>query len=230
MRTDNRAITTTLAYDGLNRITSKAYSDGTPGVAYSYFPGKDFPASVVSSASSYSYTGYDALGRPSGASQLTYGKAYGFTNLQWSPTGQLLSMTYPTGRVVTMALDSAGRVKSLSGTASQITKTYASGLSYAPHGAPAAMNTGSLATNDLLGVSYGYDARLRMKSVGVGTLMNLTFQYPTSNDNGNLAGQTILRGGNTIGTQSYAEFRAIRSVISANNDRRFQFKAISNFN
>ena len=76
------------------------------------------------------------------------------------------------------------------------------------------MNTGALATNDLLGVSYGYDARLRMKSVGVGSLMNLTFQYPASNDNGNLAGQTILRGGNTIGTQSYA-YDGVNRLTSA---------------
>ena len=35
-RTDARSITTTYAYDALNRLTSKTYSDGTPTATFSY--------------------------------------------------------------------------------------------------------------------------------------------------------------------------------------------------
>ena len=35
-RQDARSITTTYAYDELNRVTSRTYSDSTPAVAYKY--------------------------------------------------------------------------------------------------------------------------------------------------------------------------------------------------
>ncbi len=35
-KTDNRGTTATNAYDVLNRIYAKSYSDGTPGVSYTY--------------------------------------------------------------------------------------------------------------------------------------------------------------------------------------------------
>jgi hypothetical protein len=63
-RTDGQGRTATCAFDALNRLTGKTYSDTTPTVTYSYIGTEDFPQSVSSSASSYTYSNYDALGRP----------------------------------------------------------------------------------------------------------------------------------------------------------------------
>ncbi len=42
-KADARGITSTMAYDGLNRVTSKTYSDGTPSVAYTYDTNETIP-------------------------------------------------------------------------------------------------------------------------------------------------------------------------------------------
>src|SRR5207244_3143341 len=73
-KTDARSVVSSYVYDALNRPTSRTYSDGTPAVTYTYDStsianGKGRLASESSSVASYSYSGYDALGRVSGGAQ-----------------------------------------------------------------------------------------------------------------------------------------------------------------
>jgi len=72
-KTDARSSGSSYIYDALNRVTIRS-SDGTPAVTYNYdlgsiSNGKGRLASVSSSVSSYSYSGYDALGRVLGRTQ-----------------------------------------------------------------------------------------------------------------------------------------------------------------
>jgi RHS repeat-associated protein len=140
-KTDARNITTNFVYDALNRLTSRSYSDGTPNVTYSYDSttianGKGRLGSVSSSVSSYSYSGYDALGRPLGATQTIGSQSYSITNVVYDLAGHLKTMTYPSGRTITNTFDNAGRLSSFAGNLGDgtTTRTYANDFSYSSFG------------------------------------------------------------------------------------------------
>jgi len=136
-KTDARGVLTTYVYDALNRVTSRSYSDGTPTVTYVYdlssiTNGKGRLASVSSSVSSYSYSGYDALGRALGGTQIIGSQSYnvGYT---YDKAGHVLTETYPSGHAVGYSYDSAGRLGDNGSTLAftgnlgdGVTRTYAS--------------------------------------------------------------------------------------------------------
>jgi RHS repeat-associated protein len=69
-------------------------------------------------------------------------------------------MTYPSGRVVTNTYDAANRVTSVAGVMSGNTTTYASGVSYAPHGGLFGFNFGNQ-----LARSHSYNNRLQVTQI-----------------------------------------------------------------
>lgn len=84
-------IKTTLAYDALNRLTSKTYNDGTPSVNL-YYDNQTLPAGAPNlehgaslgkllavtygGGSAGSYFGFDAIGRTNQSAQMTDGQKY----------------------------------------------------------------------------------------------------------------------------------------------------------
>ncbi len=135
-------VATCYGYDGLNRVSTRKYNDGTPNVTYSYDKEYTDHQNVVhqvsnargrltqvrSSVSVYSYTGYDALGRVTGSEQLvpngdgTY-TPYTMPAYKYDLVGNLVSEQYPSGKVVKTDYDAAGRVAGV--------KNQATGLYYA---------------------------------------------------------------------------------------------------
>lgn len=219
-KTDARGVTTTYAYDGLNRVIARTYSDGTPAVTDTYdaagvsggiLNSKGRLTQVSSSVSTYKYTQYDALGRVKASSQSvdgqTYAMAYGY---DWA--GNLISETYPSGRIVTTSVKQAGRLASVTGQkAGEANKTYASSFGYAAHGATREMRLGNGRWEHTV-----FNSRLQPVEIGLGTantdasLLRLDYNYgvvengtpdPAKN-NGNLASQTINAPGLTL-VQSY---------------------------
>src|SRR5207248_5956580 len=89
-KTDARGVVTTYIYDGLNRVTSRSYSDNTtPAVTYSYDATGVANSigrltSVSSSVSTTSYGSYDALGRVKSSTQTTDGQTYSFSNYNYN--------------------------------------------------------------------------------------------------------------------------------------------------
>lgn len=144
-KVDARNITTTYVYDALNRVTSRSYSDSTPGVAFAYDStsitnGKGRLASVGSSVSSYTYTGYDAAGRSLGANQVIGSQTYSM-NYTYDVAGHVKSMTYPSGHAVNYNYDRAGRLNDdgsdlafTGNLGNGVTRTYSSAISYSPFG------------------------------------------------------------------------------------------------
>ncbi len=111
---DARSITSTFTYDALNRPVTRSYSDSTPTVVYNYDSatlsnGIGRLKSVSSSISSYGYSGYDATGKALGATQTigTQTYAMGYT---YDLAGQVKTMTYPSGHVVSYNYDAAARL------------------------------------------------------------------------------------------------------------------------
>lgn len=206
---DARFITTTYLYDQLNRVTSRTYSDTTPGVTFSYdsvsvLYSKGRPTSVSSSVSATNYDEYDQMGRLKRSKQTTDGQAYQFS-YGYDLAGNLTSQTYPSGRTVSTSFDVAGRVSQVSGTkAGEAAKTYASSFGYSPHGAVSSMKLGNNLWEHTL-----FNSRLQPREIGLGTSstdsskLRLDYGYGTTNNNGNLLSQTINLPGLTL-SQTYS--------------------------
>jgi RHS repeat-associated protein len=137
-KTDARGVLSNYVYDALNRVTSRSYQydpSGTPAVTYTYDStsisnGKGRLASVSSSVSTYSYSGYDALGRVLGGSETLGGQTYSISQ-NYDLAGHVLTESYPSNRTVTNDYDNGGRLSSFSGNLGDGSqRTYSTGISY----------------------------------------------------------------------------------------------------
>jgi len=163
-RTDGQLRSMELSYDLLDRVGGKTYRDSTPAVTYGYAGNEDFQVSVSSSASNYTYSNHDALGRPGAGTQLTAGQSYVFPSVVWTPQGEVRSVTYSTGRVVTTSFDMAGRISGVTGLMNGVSTPDASNVTYAAHGRVSLVTLGDNITR-----SAGYNRRLQMTTLTAGS-------------------------------------------------------------
>jgi len=208
-KTDARGVLTTYVYDALNRATSRSYSDGTPSVTYAYDSttitnGKGRLASVSSSASSYSYSGYDALGRALGGTQTIGSQSYSITKVIYDRAGHVTSMRYPSGNSVNYNYDGAGRLGdkdaqlAFTGNLGDggTMRTYAGGIVY---DAASRMSQEQFGTTTPIYNKLNYNPRGQLVAVLASTSGNdATFyrgkivnDYGTTDNNGNLKQQTV---------------------------------------
>lgn len=204
-QTDARGTTTTYAYDALNRVVARSYGGGTavatPTVTYTYDTvgvanSKGRLTSISSSASTYNYTGYDALGRITASQQVTDGQSYPMS-YTYDLAGNMTSQTYPTGRVVTNSFDGAGRFAMISGQRTgEAAKTYANSFGYAAHGAIQRMRLGNGKWEHT-----SFNSRLQTTEIGLGSsgtdsnLLKLQYDYGSTANNGTLRKQLIVVSG-----------------------------------
>jgi len=145
-KTDARAITTSVSYDELNRVTLKAYSDGTPSVAYFYdSQPSDSPIAImnpvgrltrvstttsgVASKNFYSYCDCSSINQEATVIVDGITKTY-VTTYTRDYLGGITSITYPNGKVVTYSTDSVGRQTQVSSTQNGQIINYVASASY----------------------------------------------------------------------------------------------------
>jgi RHS repeat-associated protein len=259
--TDARSITTTYIYDTLNRVKTKSYqgdTSGTPAVAYLY-DSQTVPtlptgapafsrgsstgrlvAMIYGSGNTGTYQGYDQTGRVVQSIQVTETQATGSPNPQaygfsygYDLASEMLTETYPSGRIVQTEYDTAGRV---AGVRSQgATSYYAGGTSsdttnriqYAPHGAVSAMKLGNGRWEHTT-----FNSRLQPAEIGLGSsngisdLLKLEYTYSNSNpaihdNSGNVLTQKITSPTNSSGTliltQTYS-YDALNRLLSGSEN------------
>lgn len=213
-RVDARNITTSYAYDALNRLKTRNYNDGTPSASFFYDAttvanSKGRLTSISTSASSYSYGEYDSMGRVKKSTQTVDSVDYVMT-YTYNLAGIMTSQVYPSGRVVSCEYDEAGRLAGVKNSASGI--YYAGGaasdsvnrIQYAPHGEVSKMRLGNA-----LWEHKNFNSRLQTEQIGLGTsstnssVLQLDYNYGTSTNNGNLQSQTITLPGGVILSQNY---------------------------
>jgi RHS repeat-associated protein len=237
-KTDARGVITTFAYDALNRPTTRSYSDGTPTVTYKYDSatyGRGRLASVSSSVSTTNYTAYDALGRVKSANQVTDGQTYA-TSYDYNLAGNRTSMTYPSGRVLTIEYDQASRV---AGMRDQQSGVYYAGASatdtsnliqYAAHGAVSIMRLGNG-----LWEHTNFNNRLQPLEIGLGTAstnsskLQLSYNYGGTNNNGNVQSITSVNGVTVTQTFGYDALNRLTTSTENNGSSWSQTNAYDRY-
>jgi YD repeat-containing protein len=158
-RTDARGTTTYYAYDALNRLTSKTYSDATPPVTYAYDQSSvtvnswssgtisnpkgrltsalTTSGSAVTSAVVYSY---DSMGRPLHYWQCTpynCGSSAWAMSYAYDLAGDVSSWTHPVGFTLTNTVSAAQRITQMTSSLSDSTHppVLAQNITYTPWGA-----------------------------------------------------------------------------------------------
>jgi RHS repeat-associated protein len=186
---------TTYHYDQANRLVQKLYSDGTPTVTFTYDNtqvangvGRLSAVSTADQAGhaiALSIGSYDPVGRPLASTQTTSGVSYTF-GYAYNLAGDLVTETYPSGRVVNTGFDGANRPVSVTGSNAGANKAYVSGITYWPHGSPS-----SLALGNGLQSSSQFNSRLQIISLAATlngsqnqSLWGETYNWGTSNNNG----------------------------------------------
>lgn len=181
-----RHLFTTFAYDSLNRLQTITYSDGTPTVTYTYNP-PGSPnntggrlASVTNGVTTEIYR-YDIMGRPTMCQKTIGGQTYTI-NYAYNPDGTPSSITYPSGRTVTLGEDAIGRptqigsnginllnFNSYNAAGEILSETYGNGVSGA----------------------YTYNNQLQLAALqyaGASPILNLAYNYGGAQDNGQILG------------------------------------------
>lgn len=140
-RTDARSMTTTYRYDALNRISSTLFQGGG-SLTFTYDQGANGKGRLATTTWPGGQTtfAYDPHGRVTQKTQVhTYGPTLSVSYNWNQTTGRLDSITYPSGKGITLSYDAAGRVSGLAvGTTS-----IATNIAYVPFGPPSGWTWGN---------------------------------------------------------------------------------------
>jgi len=192
---DARGDTTTYTYDALNRVTKATFADST-SIVYQYDQGTNGIGhlTAMTDAGGTTTWAYDIHGhvtskqQTTGALTLTTSKTYN------AVTGQLASMTYPSGATTFYAYDANGRVNAITYQPSGgTTSSLLSQIAYQPFGGAASWILGNgaaysrtfdhdgriagLALPASATIALAYDAASRITGITETGLANKTFGY-----------------------------------------------------
>ncbi|MGH9641341.1 MAG: hypothetical protein ACRD3Q_02835, partial [Terriglobales bacterium] len=171
-KTNARGITSNLYYDALHRLTYRSYSDTTPAVQFIYDEptvwgmtatnpiGRVTSVYTTGAASIYSY---DPMGRVvlnDSCATSNCGSAAYPVRAAYDLAGNMISLTYPSGRKIDNTYTGSGRLQNVvfeSFNGTQVGYTYAAVTSNAPTGAPLITYFGNN-----VGEYDGYNNRLQL--------------------------------------------------------------------
>jgi len=198
---------------------SDSLPSGAPSFTRGYSTGR-VVAVTYGGGSAGNYAGYDALGRTVRKIQQTDSVNY-LTEASYNVSGATTSETYPSvpgasdRRSISYSFDTAGRLSSLSSSATSYAPAASvSSMSYAAHGALSSETYG----NSLIHAAT-YNNRLQTSEIKLGTsgsptsVLDLTYSYGTTSNNGNLQSYSYSGGGLSY-TQSFS-YDALNRLASA---------------
>ena len=176
-KTDAKGVTISYVYDALNRLTKIDFSSDTD-IVYTYDTctyGKGRLCTMTDASGTTSYE-YSPKGQVKKETKVIDAITY-VTQYSYDMNGNLKTMTYPSGRVVTYNYTNDRAVSVLNNAANPATN-----INYKPFGGVSSLTYG----NGIAG-TIGYDNQYRVASITAGTVMNLTY---ADDSNGNITGIT----------------------------------------
>jgi RHS repeat-associated protein len=212
-RTDARSITTTYAYDALNRLISKSYSDSTPQVKYGYDAvapsgctpptlaitnGKGRRTSMCDGPGQTAWS-YDEVGNALIEKRTTNSATDSFS-YTYNLDSMVATVVYPSGRTITYQPGGAQRPLSGKDIANSI--NYAASATYAPFGGITSLQNGANLVSTVFYNSRSQPCRISIKNSGTapssctdgsytGSVMDMTYNFSSgTSDNGNVVGIT----------------------------------------
>jgi YD repeat-containing protein len=168
-QTDAKNQVTTHAYDPLNRVTLITFDDGSKQ-AYAYDQGANGIgrlSSITETDTTNQVTSvlayvYDAHGRVTSETRTVAGVQY-VLGYSYDTAGRLVGLTYPSGRAVTYAFDSLGRVSAVTTTKEMETQAVVSNVAYHPFGG---VKSFTLGNGQSYTRSYDQDGRISSYTLG----------------------------------------------------------------
>lgn len=166
-KTDAKGVMITYTYDALNRLTTIDFPTDTD-ILYSYDTcpnGKGRLCSMTDASGTTSYE-YTPKGQIKKEAKLINSFNY-VTQYTYDQNGNMKTMTYPSGKVITYNYTNDRATSVLNGAANLATN-----ITYKPFGG---MN--GITYGNGLASSIGYDTQYRLATLTTGTFQNLTYGY-----------------------------------------------------
>uniref|UniRef100_UPI003BA9DCAF DUF6531 domain-containing protein n=1 Tax=Kiloniella litopenaei TaxID=1549748 RepID=UPI003BA9DCAF len=230
-KTDARGVEVTYSYDLLDRVVTRSYpSTANETVTYGYDDvtngnkGLGRLTSVTDDAGSVSYR-YDARGNLLSETRVMEGNSY-TTGYGYDIADNLISITYPSGRIVTYQRDGQGRVETVltQKTALSAPQILADGLRYEAYGPLSGFRQGNGMETSL---SYDGDYRLTGISAqknGI-SLHNLSFAYDPA---GNVTAETDGLDNSLSQSYGYDDINRLTSATGIYGSNDYSYDAVGN--
>lgn len=222
------------AYDALNRLTSKTYSDGTTTVNYSYDQtsyngltitnGKGRRTGMSDNSGSLTAWSYDAAGRPI-TEKRTIAGITKTSNYSYTVGGEVLSISYPyastADRVLTYNYSNIGRPTQAADTGNSV--TYVKNATYAPQGDLSGYLAGNSGSFAGITVSNQFNNRLQpavfSASTQSATIFSQTYVFTDANgkNDGNLMQIVNNVDNNRTQTFGYDYLNRLTSAVTTGN-------------
>jgi RHS repeat-associated protein len=227
--TDSRGVKTEFYYDGLDRLTSVVYTGEsgyqTPTVTYTYDQAEGSYKNLgrltrIQTPSNATYGipateqnyDYDVVGQIKKHVQTINGQSYQL-EYGYNLAGQLITETYPSGRVVTMTVDNFG----LPQTIADSQQTYLTGFSNNSQGLPSQVSFGNGTTE-----SFAFNDRLQStsKSLQRGSTVLQKYDYSY--------GQVTVTNGNVDTSKNNGQLGKVEAWIGSNKQwsQRFAYDEV----
>jgi RHS repeat-associated protein len=217
--------------DALNRVTKKTYSNGDPAIQYSYdetsvagisgFTNGIGRRTGMTDASGSTVWNYDPAGRTK-TERHTIGTITKNVINTYNISGAVISITYPSTRVVSYGHDAAGRT--LNATDSNGTQ-YVSQVTYFPSGAIGTANYGA-ANGGFTGIAINNSYNNRLQPVALTatapgppavTVMDLHYDFGWgTSDNGNVLSVTNTKSSSRTVNYTYDALNRIHTAVTPN--------------
>ncbi len=161
---DARGITVSYQYDALNRVTQVSYPDSGENITFTYDSVANNNKGIgrltgIVDASGHRQLRYGSQGQLLQETYMIAEQSY-TSAYQYDSAGQLIGMTYPSGRQVDLTLNTQGQIKAISTTASvanTTAQTVLSDAAYLPFGPTRQFTHGNGLLNTL---NYDQDYQL----------------------------------------------------------------------
>lgn len=240
-KTDARGFTITYSptespTDALHRVTKKTYSNGDAAVTYSYDSGANGlgrRTGMTDASGSTSWT-YDGAGRETQEQRTIAGVTKTIVH-SYNADDSLATLTYPSGNVITYAVNTAGQQLSAVDTAGV---NYAKSAMYSAGGGLTSAIYGYTSSFAGITTTNSYNSRLQpailSAAAPTGTIFSLSFDYGSGTaNNGNVLQITDNRDNTRSQAFTYDGLNRLLTAQTSNSNawgNSYQYDAWGNLN